>query len=407
LSQNLQNFFLEPQWSCGMGGFDFNDAVAVWKKGGYYPFFPVIESASERIVTVRGRGELINFSSCDYLGLSNDNRLKAAAVAAIERFGTNVSASIAISGQTAVHANLEAALSSLFDNRPAMLFTTSYLANLGVLGTMADETSTVYSDRANHASLIDGIVLSRARLRTYRHNDVDMLSSLLQRDKDAARKIVVTDGLFSADGDFCRLKDLVTLAEQHDAMLILDSAHDLGAFGPTGRGLAEAQGLLDRVDLIVGTMSKAFGSTGGFVIGREESITRLKHRSAPFHSSRTFSPGVAAASLEALRVVRSEGHARRAALMENAETLRGMLRDNDFDTLNTESYVVPVIYPDTETTLRTAHWLQENGILVAPFIFPSVPRGKERLRLGVTSTHTKDDLHVVMNGLLKARRTIA
>jgi 8-amino-7-oxononanoate synthase len=218
--------------------------------------------------------------------------------------------------------------------------------------------------------------------------------------------VIVSDGLFSADGNLCRLRDIVGLAEQHEAIVVLDSAHDLGAFGPGGLGISGAEGLMNKIDLIVGTMSKAYGSTGGFVVGREDTIIKLKHRSAPFHSSRTFSPGVAGASLESLRIVQGEGEAQRATLTANANCLREMLRAHDFDTLTTESYIVPVVLGNTEHTLRTANWLQANGILAAPFIFPTVPRSKERLRLGVTTSHTADDMSLLVAALRAARSAL-
>lgn len=390
-----------------MANIDFGKLSVEWKERNIYPFFPVIDGPAGGTAEVRGHGNQLMFSSCDYLGLSTDERLKEAAIDAIRVFGTNVSASIAISGQTSLHRALEDAISDFFNGRACALFTTSYLANLGVIGTIYGEGDTLLYDRFNHVSLFQGGMLSGASLKTYRHADIGMLENMLKKAPTTGKKVIVTDGLFSADGDFCLLDKLVELADRYGADVVLDSAHDVGTFGANGRGVSEYFDLIDRVDLIIGTMSKGFGSTGGFVVGRPEYINLIKLQAGPFHSSRTFSPGVAGASLRSVEIVRKEGAELRKRLQENVEFFLREIRPLGLDTLQTNSAIVPIVLKDMDLTLKASCWLRSKGVMMAPFIPPAVPLGKARLRCGITASHTRAQLSQAVGVLGEMQEWIA
>lgn len=390
-----------------MSNLDFAILSSEWKARNIYPFFPVVDGPAVATVKVRGHGEQLMFSSCDYLGLATDDRLKEAAISAIRIFGTNVSASIAVSGMTSIHYALESSISEFFNGRTCALFTTSYLANLGVLGTIYGEGDTLFFDRFNHVSLFHGAVLSGANLKTYRHSDIEMLENMLKRAPGTGKKAIVSDGLFSADGDFCLLDNLVDLAGRYGADVIIDSAHDVGVLGEKGRGISEYFDLIDHVDLIVGTMSKGFGSTGGFVVGRADYINLIKAKAGPFHSSRIFSPGVAAASLKSVEIVQHEGAELRRRLQENVDFFLNEIKPHGLDTLKTKSAIIPIVLNDTDKTLKACCWLRSKGIMMAPFIPPAVPLGKSRLRCGITALHTQAQLSQVAAVLGEMQEWIA
>ena len=372
--------------------FDFISAVPKWIDQDIYPYFPVIESATDRTVYVEGIGRTIMYASCDYLGLSNDDRIKKAAIAAIEQFGTNVCGSIIFSGYTTIHRKLTRELEAFFNTGEALLFPTSYLANLGVLSTLYGTDDVIICDRQNHVSLFQGASLSGAKVAIYRHNDMNMLEKQLRKHAKAAKRLIVVDGLFSADGDYVDLPSVVSLAERYNAQIMLDSAHDFGLVGENGRGVAEHFGLLDRIDILIGTMSKALGSTGGFVICNSTMATQLRHASGPFHSSRTISPGVAAASLKALEVLREEGKERRQRVHELSNHFIAGARANQYDVLNTISPIIPVMLGSTDLTLQATSYLRSRNVLVSAFIPPATPSNKARLRFGITYNHTPQDI---------------
>lgn len=375
---------------------DYVSQVAEWKSRGIYPYFPVIEEPCGRTVRIQGEGEVIMLASCDYLGFSNDARIKRAAIDGIERFGTNICGSLAFSGMTVLHMELESALEEFMGTESAIIFPTSYLANLGCLSTITGPEDLLLFDSQNHVSLFHGARLSRGTLRTYRHNDIGMLEGLLKRGLSFSNRFIVTDGLFSADGDYANLVEIANLADRYDASIIVDSAHDIGTLGDAGRGIVDACGLLDRVDLIIGTMSKAFGSTGGFIAGKASLITHIRHAAGPFHSSRAVSPGVAAASIKAIELMKSEGAARRIQLTANSLRLNDGLRQRGYDTMHSCSPVIPVLFGDTNRTLEATSWLRKHGVLVCGMIPPSTPEKGARLRLNVTSFLNEIDISSVL-----------
>jgi 8-amino-7-oxononanoate synthase len=340
---------------------------------------------------VEGR-RLANFGSNDYLGLACDERVRRAAAQAIhERWGA--AASPLLTGRTPAHTALEADLARFEGTEAALVFSSGYAANLGTLTALAGPGDVVFCDRLNHASLIDGCRLSRARMRVYRHRDVGQLERLLHREK-GRRRFLVTDAVFSMDGDLAPLDALVDLADRYDATLIVDEAHGTGVFGERGRGVAEYLGVESRVAVRAGTLSKALGSSGGFVAGSRELVDWLANQARSYVYSTAPPPAVCAAASAALRVVQDEPE-RRRRLLESASRLRALLADAGIEVGGEKGPIVPVVVGDPEGAVACAAALEQRGFLVPAIRAPSVPRGTDRLRVSLSADHdvkTVEDL---------------
>jgi 8-amino-7-oxononanoate synthase len=371
------------------------DTMRQWRAEHIYPFFPVISDAEATHASlVDGQGVTV-FGSADYLGLAHHPEVVAGAVAAVQRFGTTTYGVQTVSGFTELHRDLESALANYFGKPAAMLFPTGMQANVGIIATLMGPSDAVFTDWRNHGSITMGARLSGAQICAFRHNDVEHLATLLgEYARAGGRRLIVVDGLFSTEGDYPPLAEIAELAEQHNAVLVVDEAHSAGVVGPLGRGAAELFGVLDRVDIIVGTMSKAFGSVGGFACSSQRIIEPLRHCAVAYLLSLGLPPATVGASLAALTVASREGASRRATLHRNAGDLRKRLRETGLDLGATTSHVVPVIIGPIERTARVATWLMQQGLLANPLIPPAVPIGGARLRLGVTSEHTIEDLEL-------------
>ncbi|MFD5935355.1 aminotransferase class I/II-fold pyridoxal phosphate-dependent enzyme [Streptomyces sp. NPDC060333] len=373
-----------------------------WQEQGNYPLFPVISEplgtrarlADDRIVSV--------FGSCDYLGLSRHPEVTGAAIEAVRRFGTHCYGTQPVGGFTEVHRDLESALATFFGKPAAALFPTGMQANIGVLTTLAGPGDVVLSDQLNHGSITMGGRLSGARLLTFRHNDLADLEAGLVGSPGARRRIIVVDGLFSADGDFAPLAGIAALADRHDAVLIVDEAHSGGVVGPHGRGAAELLGVLERVDVITGTMSKAFASTGGFACGSERVMRMLRHSAGAYLLSLGLVPATVGASLAAVQVATEEGALLRTRTADNASALRDRLRQAGVNIGASAAHVVLVHIGRIDDTARIATRLLEQGFLVNPLFPPAVPIGGARLRIGVTSAHSEDEIDKAAEAIARA-----
>jgi 8-amino-7-oxononanoate synthase len=341
-------------------------------------------------LTISGR-EFVNFGANDYLALAGDPRLAAAAVVATEREGWGAGASPLVVGHASSHERLERELADFEGTEAALLFATGYAANVGVVTALVGRGDVVFSDELNHASIVDGCRLSRAEVRVYPHNDIDGLSEQFQDAKKFRRRLIVTDGLFSMDGDVAPLARLAELAKRHDAMLVVDEAHATGVFGSRGRGTCEAAGVEEEVDVRVGTLSKGLGSIGGFVAGRRSLVEWLVNKARPYVFSTALPPAAAAASCAALDVVRTEP-ARRIELLQRAELLRATLQTQGWDVGPSVSQIIPLIVGDAARTMQLAAQLRERGFLVPPIRPPSVPVGAARLRLSLSYGHTAEQI---------------
>jgi 8-amino-7-oxononanoate synthase len=342
---------------------------------------------------------LVNFASNDYLGLAADPRLAAAAAEAAATFGWGAGASPLVSGWREPHAKLAADLATFEDVEAVALFPSGFAANLGTIAAIVGKGDVVYLDRLNHACLVDGARLSGATLRVYPHLDAERLARILARDSGRFRRILIaTDGVFSMDGDLAPLASLADLTDEFGAMLLVDEAHGTGLLGPNGRGAAEFLGVSDRVAIKVGTLSKAFGSVGGFVAGSRRLVDWLVNRARPLIYSTGLPPAGAAAASEALRISICEPW-RRARALDLADRFRTAMAARRVDVGASRSAIVPVLIGDERETLALAGRLNDRGMLVGAIRPPTVPRGTARLRLGFCASHTEDDLDALLGAL--------
>jgi 8-amino-7-oxononanoate synthase len=361
-------------------------------------------------VAVDGR-ELVNFGSNDYLGLAADERLTAAARAAIDCEGWGSGASPLVSGRGSSHAELERRLAEFERTEAALVFPSGFAANAGVIPALADEGDAIFGDAKNHASLIDGCRLSKATRFVYPHRDCDALEGMLRDAGHFRRWLIVTDTLFSMDGDLAPLVRLAELAAEYDAMLMVDEAHATGVFGATGRGLvehfaADCSGLHEHVHIRVGTLSKALGTGGGFVVGRQSLVDWLANRARTYVFSTAQPAATSAAAIAALDIVQREPQ-RRTQLLASAARLRRRLSEQGWNTGQSESQIIPLMVGDPEQTMRYAELLREGGFFVPGIRPPSVPDGESLLRLSLCYHHTPTMIDALLDELGRLRKGVA
>jgi len=354
-----------------------------------------------------GKRELINFSSNDYLALAGDERLAHAAAVAARRYGCGAGASPLVSGYSRPLRALERALADWEGTEAALVFSSGYAANLALLSALAGPTDALFSDALNHASLIDGCRLSRAAVYVYRHNDVAHLADLLrEKGQNARRRFIVSDTVFSMDGDITPLAELVDLADRFNCLLVIDEAHATGVLGEQGRGVTDSLGPdswpSERI-LKVGTLSKALGAQGGFVCGSRRLITWLVNRARPYIFSTALAPPTAAAAWRAVAIVRQEPERRRRVLAL-AEQLRRELGEMGGNVGHSCCHIVPLIVGEAREAVRLSRRLQEQGLLVPAIRPPSVPEGSARLRFSLTAAHTEADVQRVVAAWTIARK---
>ncbi|MBK1679848.1 8-amino-7-oxononanoate synthase [Rhodocyclus tenuis] len=346
---------------------------------------------------VDGR-ELVSFASNDYLGLAGDAALIEAAIAGAQEWGVGAGASALVSGHFAPHAELERRLAAFVGRERALLFGTGYLANLGIVPTLVGRGDAVFSDRLNHASLIDAVQLSRADSHRYGHNDIGMLERLLERSS-ARRKLILTDAVFSMDGDLAPLPELFALAERFDAWLVVDDAHGFGVLGPQGRGSLAHFGLPPSPRIVLmGTLGKAAGVGGAFVAGDASVVDWLLQRARSHIFTTAAPPLLAVALLKALELI-AAGDARRAQLAALATQLREGLTDTRWRLLPSPTAIQPVLVGDNHEVLRVAAGLAERGLWVPPIRPPTVPAGSARLRVSLSATHTREQVAQLLAAL--------
>ena len=341
---------------------------------------------------------LVNFGANDYLGLAADERLAIAAKEAIAAEGWGAGASPLVTGRGQWHARLETALAEFEGCETALLFPSGFAANAGAVPALAGQGDVIFADAKNHASLIDGCRLSKATVHIYRHADSDHLSELLAASTAARRRLIVTDGLFSMDGDLAPLNQIAELAARHNAMLLVDEAHATGVLGAHGRGTAEHFGVEDAVHIKIGTLSKALGSAGGFVCGSRQLIAYLANRARSYVFS-TAQPGAAAAAaLAALEIVRTEPH-RRRRLLAMATELRTQLSDQGWNVGVSTSPIIPLMVGTPDAALRLSATLAEQGHFVPGIRPPTVPEGESLLRISLSFAHTDTMIDGLVNTL--------
>jgi 8-amino-7-oxononanoate synthase len=360
-----------------------------------------ISSAQGPIVDLPGK-QFINFSSNDYLGLANDPRLREAAAAAVVEFGVGAGASRLISGTQSPHLRLEAALAKWKGTEAALTFSSGYAAALGTIPALVTKGDVVLLDKLCHASLIDGAKLSGATLRVFPHNHLGKLESHLQwaeREHAHKRLLIITESVFSMDGDRAPLREIIDLKKRFGALLLLDEAHAIGVLGPNGRGLAAAENFNEDVDVQMGTLSKALGVSGGYICGSRSLIEWLINRARSFIYSTAPPPAFAAAARVAVDFLASpEGEKRRELLWRNIDIVRAAL------SLKSESAIFPWIIGDEKAALQIAAALRAEGFFVPAIRYPTVAKGSARLRITVTAAHTQDQIDALGEAAAKLRR---
>ena len=378
--------------------------LAEVKESGLYRRLRAVESAQDAAIILEGQ-EVLLFSSNNYLGLANHPALKRAAQEAIERYGCGSGASRLISGSMAVHHELENHLAALKKTEAALVFPTGYHANIGVLAALMGPDDTILSDSLNHASIIDGCRLSRADTRVYRHADTEHLGELLKACPATGQRLIVTDSVFSMDGDLAPLTEIIALARQYDAWVMVDEAHATGVFGSHGGGLVEELGLTEEVDIQMGTLGKALGCVGAFVAGSHELIDWLVNRARSFIYTTAIPPAVAASVLAALDIVEQEPE-RRQRLWANTRVLADGLRSLGYTLGTTRSQILPVIIGEACETMSVAAAILQRGVFAHGIRPPTVPEGTSRIRVTPMATHTQDHLSRTLDAFAAAGKEI-
>ena len=380
------------------------DRLADLEQRGLYRRLRLVEGAQAGRVRLDGR-EVLMLSSNNYLGLANHPALTRAAQAALERCGCGAGASRLISGSMALHHELEARLARLKHTQAALVFPTGYQANVGTLSALMGPDDTILSDALNHASIIDGCRLSRASTLVFRHNDVEHVAELLASCSDAGQRLIVTDSVFSMDGDIAPLAELSRLARRYDAWLMVDEAHATGVFGPHGGGVAEELGLSAAIEIQMGTLGKALGGFGAYVAGSRQLIDWLVNRARSFVYTTALPPSVAATAIAALDIVAQEPQ-RRRQLWDNTAFLAEQLTGLGYSLGHTRSQILPLIIGDAGQTMALAAALLERGIFAQGIRPPTVPVGTSRIRVTPMATHTRQDMQDAVEAFAAAGREV-
>ncbi|MDB5136913.1 MAG: pyridoxal phosphate-dependent aminotransferase family protein [Mucilaginibacter sp.] len=391
-------------------GKKLHDKIALFKdaemarKTGLYPYFRPIESGQDTEVMIDGQRVLM-FGSNSYLGLTSHPKIKEASKRAIDKYGTGCAGSRFLNGTLDIHIELENRLAKYVGKEASVLFSTGFQVNLGVLSSITGRNDYLILDEYDHASLIDGSRLSFSRVIKYAHNDMADLRRKLSILPEEAVKLIAVDGIFSMEGDIVKLPEIVELAEEFGANIMVDDAHSLGVIGVNGAGTASHFGLTDDVDLIMGTFSKSLASLGGFIASDFATIDYLKHRARSLMFSASMPPGAVASVIAALDIIESEPE-RIAKLWENTNYAHKLLIDEGFDLGPTESPILPIYVRDNEKTFLVTKHLQNSGVFVNPVVSPAVPSDSSLLRFSLMATHTFGQIEEAIDKITKAFKDV-
>ena len=369
-------------------------------KNGMYPYYRPIESEQGTVVKYKGK-DVLMFGSNSYLGLANDPRLKEAAKAAIDKYGTSCSGSRFLNGTLDIHVELEEKLARLVGKEESVCFSTGFQVNLGVVSALCSRNDYLLLDQLDHASIIEGSRLSFGKVLKYKHNDMEALEKKLRLCEPDAMKLIVADGVFSMEGDIAPLPQMVELAERYNADIMLDDAHALGVIGEQGRGTASHFGLTDKVELIMGTFSKSFGSLGGFIAGSSEVIGFLKHNARSLIFSASMPPSNIASVSKAIDIMLGEPE-RIQHLWDVTEYARKQFQDRGFETGHSVTPIIPLFVHDMTKALRLSTNLIDDGVFVTPVIPPAVPDTDSMIRFALMATHTFDQVDFAVDKIYKA-----
>jgi len=383
---------------------DLKKELAEIHSAGLYKSERVIETAQAARVQVGNGSPVLNLCANNYLGLANHPEVVKAARDALDKWGYGLASVRFICGTQSLHKELEARLSAFLGMEDTILYSSCFDANTGLFETILNKEDAIFSDALNHASIIDGVRLCKAARFRYGNNDLADLGSQLESAGDARRKLIVTDGVFSMDGYLADLPGICDLAEKFDSLVMVDDSHAVGFMGKNGRGTHEHHGVVERVDLMTGTLGKALGgASGGYVSGRKEIVEFLRQRSRPYLFSNTLAPAIAAGSLKALDLLESSTELR-DRLEENTSFFRKAMEKEGFEILPGEHPITPVMFGDAARAARFADILLKKGVYVIAFSYPVVPQGKARIRTQVSAAHSKEDLAFATEKFIEARR---
>ena len=372
------------------------------REAGLYKNERVIESPQEAHIKVSS-GEVLNMCANNYLGLSDHPAIVEAAHKALDEWGYGLSSVRFICGTQAIHKELEQKISDFLGMEDTILYTSCFDANGGLFETILSEEDAIISDELNHASIIDGVRLCKAQRFRYKNGDMNDLEEKLKEASGARSKMIATDGVFSMDGYIAKLDEICDLAEKYDALVMVDDSHAVGFVGKTGRGTPEFHGVMDRIDIITGTLGKALGgASGGYTSAKKEIVELLRQRSRPYLFSNSVAPPIVGASIKAIDLL-TESTELRDKLQENTRFFREELSKIGLEILPGEHPIVPVMFGEAIPAVKMAESLLQKGVYVIPFSFPVVPKGKARIRTQVSAAHSREDLQFAVEKFAEAK----
>ena len=365
-----------------------------------YFYLRSIDGASGARVTIDGR-EMLMFASYNYLGLITHPKIKKAAIEAIEKYGTGAAGVRLLAGTTKIHEKLEETIAKFKGAEDAVTYSSGYVTNIAAISTLYGRGDLIIIDKLDHASIIDGCILSGANHRTYLHNNMESLEKILAKSGNYTNKLIVVDAVYSMDGDVSNLPEISHLAKKYNAKVMVDEAHSIGVLGKTGHGIEEHFGLKGAVDIHMGTLSKTIPSIGGYLAGNKDLISYLKHNSRPFVFSASLPPVAAATAIACFEVIESEPE-RIVNLQKNIKQFRDGLNSMGYDTMGSTTSIVPILIGGEEDTLKLCQIVNDEGIFICPILFPAIPKGTNRLRAHVLTTHTSQDIDKALDIFKKA-----
>ena len=371
---------------------------------GLYPFFRTIESEQDTVVKINGK-DVLMFGSNSYLGLTNHPKLKEASKAAIDKYGSGCAGSRFLNGTLDLHIELEEKLADFVGKEGAIVFSTGYQVNLGVISSLPGRHDYIILDELDHACIIDGSRLSFAKVLKYKHNDMDALEKVLMKTEPERIKIIAVDGVFSMEGDLAKLPEIVKLAEKYNANVMVDDAHGLGVVGKLGRGTSDHFGLTDKVDLIMGTFSKSLASIGGFIASDKDTINYLRHTARSLIFSASIAPANAASVIAALELMQEEPE-RIDKLWENTRFAMKAIKDAGFDIGHTETPIIPIFIRDDFKTFQMTKMLLEQGVFVNPVVSPAVASTSSLIRFSLMATHTIPQIEEAVDKIAKLAKQL-
>ncbi len=369
---------------------ELNQRLSRMKKEQNYFYLKSIDGASGSRVSIDGR-EMIMFASYNYLGLITHPKIKKAAIEAIEKYGTGAAGVRLLAGTTKVHEKLEAKIAEFKGAEDAVTYSSGYVTNLAAITALCQRGDLVIIDKLDHASIIDGCLLSGATHKSFIHNDMQSLEKILANSEKYVNKLIIVDAVYSMDGDISNLPEISRLAKKYNAKVMVDEAHSIGVLGKTGHGIEEHFGLKGAVDIYMGTLSKTIPSIGGYLAGDKDLISYLKHNSRPFIFSASLPPVAAATAIACFEVIEDEPE-RIKNLQQNIEHFREGLKAMGYNTMYSTTSIVPILIGEEKETLDLCREVNNEGIFICPILFPAIPKGTNRLRAHVLTNHTSEDI---------------